>query len=478
MRMRSFLLALALIAATMSTVAQAGTGVEFLRQIQDNFVQLHERLRPAVVNIDVQGKSAEVEETPFGPMEDFFRFFNVPLPQERQRPQPQQPPRSRGTGSGFIYDAQGYIITNNHVVEDAAEITVRLYNGHEYEAEVVGTDPESDLAVIKIEANEVLTPLPLGDSDKVKVGEFAIAIGSPRGFEGSVSFGHISALGRENLIGLAMQGLTFQNLIQTDAAINLGNSGGPLCNIDGEVIGINTAIVYGANSIGFAIPINTAKQAVPMLISQGKVTRGYLGVSIDDASGYKDVDSLGLPDERGAVVRQVQPDTPADRAGLKTYDVIRKVNGRDIENAGELVRTIAAYSPGTTVTLEIWRDRKSLSVDVNLTERTVLADRKAAEKTVLGMKVTEITPEIQQRLELKAGVKGVIVTQVDPGSPAHEARLMEGDIIIEVAQQSISSTKEFFNVVEKNAEPGKGLLVQFVRGDRDPDITIIRVPKR
>jgi serine protease Do len=274
-----------------------------------------------------------------------------------------------------------------------------------------------------------------------------------------------------------MQGLTFQNLIQTDAAINLGNSGGPLCNIDGEVVGINTAIVYGANSIGFAIPINTAKQTVPVLISQGKVTRGYLGVSIDDANTYKDVDSLGLPDDRGAVVRQVQPDTPADKAGLKTYDVIRKVNGEEISNASELVRKISAFSPGTTVTLEIWRDRQQISVDVNLTERTVVADRKAVEKSVLGMKVTEITPEILQRLEIKSAIKGVIVSAVEPGSPAQEARLMEGDIIIEVGQEAVSSASEFFKLVDKHAEPGKGLLVRFVRGDRDPDITIIRVPK-
>jgi serine protease Do len=477
MKTKTLMLALAVMAATFSTAyAQQGQGVELLRQIQDNFVQLHERLRPAVVNIDVQGKAEAEAMTPFGPMEDFFRFFNVPEPQERQRPR-QQMQRPRGTGSGFIYDAQGYIITNNHVVEDAEDITVRLYNGHEFEAQIIGTDPETDLAVIKIEASEHLTPLPLGDSDRVKVGEFAIAIGSPRGFEGSVSFGHISALGREGLVGLAMQGLTFQNLIQTDAAINLGNSGGPLCNIDGEVVGINTAIVYGANSIGFAIPINTAKQTVPVLISQGKVTRGYLGVSIDDANTYKDVDSLGLPDDRGAVVRQVQPDTPADKAGLKTYDVIRKVNGEEISNASELVRKISAFSPGTTVTLEIWRDRQQISVDVNLTERTVVADRKAVEKSVLGMKVTEITPEILQRLEMKSAIKGVIVSAVEPGSPAQEARLMEGDIIIEVGQEAVSSASEFFKLVDKHAEPGKGLLVRFVRGDRDPDITIIRVPK-
>ncbi len=461
------------LAAIIGMTAQA-QDVSLLRGIQDSFVALHERLRPAVVNIDVQGKVETMDMGPYGQMEDLFRFFNMPMPQERQRPQQHRP---QGTGSGFIYDAEGYIITNNHVVEDAERIVVRLHNGHEYDAEIVGTDPETDLAVIRIKADEALTSLPLGDSEAVKVGEFAIAIGSPRGFEGSVSFGHISALGRENLAGLAMQGLTFQNLIQTDAAINLGNSGGPLCNIDGEVIGINTAIVFGANSIGFAIPINTAKQTVPVLISEGRVTRGYLGVSIDDANTYTDVDTLGLPDENGAVVRQVQPDTPAAAADLKTYDVIRKVNGEPVATASELVRKISSYPPGTTVKLEIWRDRNAIEVDVTLTERTVVADRKAVEKSVLGIKVHELSPAIVERLGIEREIKGVVVTEVEVGSPAEEARLIEGDIIIEVAQKPVTSPAEFFKQMEENAEPGKALLLRFVRGNNDPDITIIRVPR-
>ncbi len=449
--------------------------ISLLKQIQDGFVQLHERLRPSVVNIDVQGKVETMDTSPFGPMEDLFRFFNVPAPQERMRPQQRRP---RGTGSGFIYDADGYIITNNHVVEDADRIVVRLHNGNEYDADIIGTDPETDIAVVKIDADETLYPLTLGDSDAVKVGEFAIAIGSPRGFEGSVSFGHISALGREGLRGLAVQGLTFQNLIQTDAAINLGNSGGPLCNIDGEVVGINTAIVFGANSIGFAIPINTAKQTVPLLISEGRVTRGYLGVSIDDASTYTDVASLELPDERGAVVRQVQPDTPAEKAGLKTYDVIRKVDGQEIGTASELVRKISSYPPESTVTLEIWRDQKAIEVEVTLTERTVVADRRAVERSVLGLKVRELTPAIIEHLGINREINGVIVVEVEVGSPAEEASLIEGDIILEVAQQSVSGPNDFFNLMEQHTEPGKALLIRYVRGSNDPDITIIRVPRK
>ncbi len=461
-------LAFCALAYTSAALAQQ----DLLHQIQNEYVALHEKLRPAVVNIDVKGKQ---DAEAAGQMDDLFHFFNIPAPQERQRG---PAPRMRGTGSGFIYDPQGYIITNNHVVEQADEITVRLMSGKEYPAKVVGTDPETDLAVIKIEAGEALPALTLGDSDKVKVGEFAIAIGSPRGFEGSSSFGHISALGREGLAGLTMQGLTFQHLIQTDAAINLGNSGGPLCNIDGEVVGINTAIVMGANSIGFAIPINTAKNTVPLLISQGKITRGYLGVSIDDAKNYSDVNTLGLPDQDGAVVRQVQPDTPASKAGIQTYDVIRKVNGEPVKNASELVRKISAFPPGTTVKLEVLRDKNTVEVDVNLMERNVVENRRAAEKPILGLRVQEVNPQILEKMGMGKDVKGVIVVDVEGGSPAEEAHLMQGDIITEVAQKPVTTPAQFQQLVKDNAEPGKSLLIRFVRGNNNPDITIIHVPKQ
>lgn len=474
MKLSTFMFSVILAAALLCSAVPSHAD-SLLKQIQDGFVELHERLRPSVVNIDVSGKAEQMEMTPFGPMEDFFRFFNVPMPQEGPRPQRIRP---RGTGSGFICDAEGYIITNNHVVEDSESITVRLHNGNEYEAEVIGRDPETDLAVIKIEANEPLSPLVLGDSDKVKVGEFAIAIGSPRGFEGSVSFGHISALGREGLSGLAQQGLTFQNLIQTDAAINLGNSGGPLCNIDGEVIGINTAIVFGANSIGFAIPINTAKQTVPLLISDGKVTRGYLGVSIEDAKTYADVDSLGLPDGLGAIVNQVQPDTPAERAGLKTYDVIRKVNGEPVTTASELVRKIASFPPDAAVKLEIWRDKDTMEVEVVLMERNLQTAQRPSSQSAQGIKVQGLTPQILERMGMQQDVAGVVIVEVEPGSPADEARLREGDIIIEVGQQAVSSVPEFFKLMDTHAQPGKGLIIRYLRGEATAAITVLRIPRR
>ncbi|NLF57597.1 MAG: PDZ domain-containing protein, partial [Candidatus Hydrogenedens sp.] len=248
-------------------------------------------------------------------------------------------------------------------------------------------------------------------------------------------------------------------------------------NIRGEVIGINTAIVFGANSIGFAIPINTAKATVPMLISDGRVSRGYLGVSIDDAKNYDGVDTLGLPDMDGAVVRQVQPDTPAAKADLKTYDVIRKVNGEPVKTASELVRKISSFTPGTTVTLEVWRDKAQVNIEITLTERNVRENMRAAEKSVLGIRVQELAPQMLERMGMDKDLKGVVVINVDPGSPAEDARLMQGDIIIEVAQQPVTSPAEFFTTVEKHAEPGKSLLVRYVRGNNDPDITVIRVPK-
>ena len=471
MRKHVLLIALAA-AAALAAPGTAAAQPPILQQLEDGFVQLHDQLRPSVVTIDVKGKDQGME---MGQLEELYRFFNLPTPSPEDRRR--MPARPRGTGSGFVYDAEGYIITNNHVVEEADEITVRFSNGKEYEAVVSGTDPETDLAVIKIEADEPLQAIPLGDSDALKVGEFSIAFGSPRGLEGSMSVGHISALGREGLAELAAQGLTFQNLIQTDAAINLGNSGGPLCNIRGEVVGINTAIILGANSIGFAIPINTAKEAVPMLISKGKVSRGYLGVSIDDAKNYADVDSLGLPDSDGAVVRQVQPDTPADKAGIKTYDVVRKVNGEPVKTASELVRKISSFSPGTKIILEVWRDKAPADIEITLMERNLAEGRAAQDKAVLGIRVQELTPQLLERMGMEAALRGVVVTDVEPGSPAEEARLMQGDVITEIGQQSVASPADFLSTLEKHAVPGKSVLVRFVRGSNDPDITVIRVPK-
>ncbi len=453
-------------------MGSAVADVKLLKEIEESFININEQVGPSVVNIEVvMSENAD----PNGDMEDLFRFFGLPNPEGQQQ---RSQPRSRATGSGFIFDRQGYIITNNHVVNGAEKILVRLWNGTEYDAEIVGLDPDTDIGVIKIEPNEPLPVAELGDSDGIRVGQFAIALGSPRQLEGTVSFGHISALGRDNLRGLANQGLRFQHLIQTDAAINLGNSGGPLCDIDGRVIGINTAIVYGANSIGFAIPINTAKKVVPELISDGRVTRGFLGVKIMDATDYSE--ALSSPRSTGAFVEGIRPDTPASRAGLKPYDIILEVNGDEVSSSSDLVAKISSYAPGKGVTLRVWRDEEAIDVEVELAEwepQTRVA-KGEVKGDVLGITVRGLEPEVLKRMGLEEDVQGVIVTNVKAGSPAEEANLLPGDIIVEVAQEVIDSPKTFRDIVERESAPGKSLLLRYLRGGGgDGNITVLRIPK-
>ena len=443
-----------------------------LKEIEDAFIRLGDEVRPCVVNIDAEGTS---RRHPGGNLEDIFRFFDID-----PREMPKRPMKTKATGSGFIYDKEGHIITNNHVVADTDELTVRLWNGNEYKAEVVGKDPETDLAVIKIDADEDLPAAILGDSNKLKVGQFAIAIGSPRSFEGSLSFGHISALGRENL---RLPGLTFQDFIQTDAAINLGNSGGPLCNIDGEVIGINVAIVFGAESLGFAIPVNQLKQVIADLISEGKVIRGYLGVAVKPASSF--ADALGLPDKDGAFVNTVLPEKPAERAGMQVYDVIRKVNGKKVKDATDLINKISKIAPGTIVNLDIWRDNRIIKLEVDLAERPLTDSQGdvSEETDVLGIEVKPLTKDIRKKLGLDADVEGVLVTGVEMNSPAEEADIVAGEIITEVARHKVTSVQEFRSLMD-DAVPGKSLLIRVLSpsrqpgGSPQPNTKVIKVPEK
>lgn len=457
----------AALAATMASAGACAQGAT-IKALEEDYVALTNIIRPFVVNIDTKGTMTPSEDV--GEMSDLFRFFGIPSPEGQEMPRPRR--MRMAQGSGFIYDDQGHIITNNHMVEEAANITVKLADGKAYPATVVGRDPDTDIAVIKIDPTEALPVAKLADSDALRVGQFAIAAGSPRGFEGSVSFGHISALGREEL---NLPGLRFQNFIQTDAAINLGNSGGPLCNSSGEVIGINIAIVYGANSLGFAIPINTAKQIVPVLISKGKVTRGFLGVGITNVREY--AEGVGLPDEKGAFIKTVQANSPAEQAGVKPYDVIRKVNGVPVENASQLVRLISDIAPGQTAALELWRGGKPIEVQVKLSEYSGQeVPEEAAEKSALGLRVQNITSDIRDKLRIKAGATGVLITRVEPGSAAQEAGLSEGDIITEVAQQKVTNVDEFTKAINEVAKPGRSFLMGVIRRTGQADIIPIKVP--
>ncbi len=458
-----------LIAITPSLFSYA----DILEEIEQKFIEIHEKVGRSVVNIE---RESQINAIPIN-REELFKQFGLPVPEEKGNPllpQKDQKQKVTGTGSGFIYSKEGYIITNNHVIEDADKITVKTASGKKYPAKVIGADSESDLAVIKVEPDEELIPAVLGDSDRLKVGQFVAAIGSARGLEGSVSFGHISALGRENLRELQMQGLTFQHLIQTDAGINLGNSGGPLTNIKGEVIGINVALMLGANRIGFAIPINTVKQVIPQLIQGGKVTRGYLGVAVTDVERYGD--ALNLPTTSGAFVKKVQEGTPAEKAGIKIYDVILKVNEHEIQTAQDLVNTVSSYMPGNSVMLEIWRDENKISLPVILGERNLQIAQKPQEKiSILGMTFGILDKQNREKWGLPPENQGVIIENIESGSPAEEAGLFPGDLIIEVQKKTVNSVDELISTLTTLANVGKPIMIRYQRGKQEPDITIINV---
>ena len=381
----------------------------------------------------------------FGP--DFFPQYNAP--EEREYEQ-------SGIGSGVIITSDGYILTNNHVVENADKIKVILSDKRELDAEIKGRDPETDVAVIKISAKD-LPKATLGDSDKVKVGEWVLAIGNPFGLQHTVTAGIISATGRSN-IGITQ----YEDFIQTDASINPGNSGGPLVNLDGEVIGINTAIFtkpggYTLESagVGFAIPINMAKKIMDQLIDKGKITRGWLGVSIQDLNEELSK-VLELKQTKGVVVRQVEVDSPADKAGIKSKDLILKIDGMKIETTKQLMQIVAGIMPDTEVEITILRDDKEISKKVNITEKQTLTagvgkkdSTESQEK--LGLEVKELTDELAEQYDLK-GQKGVIITKILSGSLAERAELQAGDLITEINGYVVKNIDDYRKAVEKIEE--------------------------
>ncbi len=422
-----------------------------------NFADLAEHLNPSVVNVSttqvVKGQRRAMPRlptpNPFGerdPFEEFFeRFFGGENPQREFR--------RRSLGSGIIINREGYIVTNNHVVENASDIKVSLSDKEEFDAKVIGRDPKTDVALIKIEAKKELTAAPLGDSGKLRVGEWVMAIGNPFGLGHTVTTGIVSAKGR--IIGAG----PYDDFIQTDASINPGNSGGPLFNMSGEVVGINTAIVASGQGIGFAIPINVAKELLVPLREKGKVVRGWLGVQIQRITPEL-AKSFGLDRERGALVADVMPDTPAEKAGIERGDVIIEFNGRKIDEMNDLPRIVASIPPNTDVPLKILRkgQEKSMHVKVaELKEERVAAGGGTLEEN-LGMTVQELTPEIARNLGLSES-KGVVVTNVDEGSLADEAGLRRGDVILEVNQKKIQSLQDYRAALGRVGEPDSLLLL-------------------
>ncbi|MFP6584087.1 MAG: trypsin-like peptidase domain-containing protein [Candidatus Hydrogenedentota bacterium] len=456
-----------------------------LKQFEAEFVSLSEEISPSVVEISTTSSRHPQSSSR---LDEMFKFFGLPRPDgEAPEEAPDLPRRPSATGTGFFIDEAGHIVTNNHVVEGADSITVKLSNGDEVPAELIGQDPGADIAVIKIEPNGTdIRPVSLGDSSNLKVGQFAIAIGSARGQTGSVSYGHISGLGREGL-ALPDPELRFQEFIQTDAAINLGNSGGPLCNIDGEVIGVNVAIVYDANSIGFAIPINRVKKIVPQLINDGSVTRGWLGVSIRDleVAALNDevdledfIDANGLSSEDGAYVVGVATDGPSDVAGLLEDDVVLRVNDHDIEDTTDLINYVSDLNPGTAGTIDVMRKGEIVQLDITIGKFPGLLTAKFG-RDYFGMHMTDavFTDEILEEYELEEALSDFVVVEVVQDSPAAEAGVRPQDIILEVAHQEVKTLKEFRATLAEKARAGKTLLMRVRQLPGETRKVYIKVPE-
>jgi len=404
--------------------------------LESPFVSVVERALPAVVFVDVRRKVGGS-----GDSDDLFRRF---FGDERR------PRVTPGSGSGFIIDAaKGFVLTNNHVVRDADDITVTLNDGREFKAKVVGTDPETDVAVIRIDGSN-LPSLPLGDSDQLRVGDWAIAIGNPLGqLRGSVTVGIISAQGRSDL---NIYGGTpaYQDFIQTDASINFGNSGGPLCNIHGEAIGINTAINPGGQGIGFAIPINLARHVADQLIAGGKVQRAMLGVYLAELTPEL-AEGFGIAGEHGVVIQNVMDDSPAEHAGLKRNDVIVEFDGKPVTDMQKFRLRVADTAVGKRAPIVVLRDGKKVNLSVTLTDRQtqVLAEGPGVEEATpqaAGLAVREITDEEKRASRASSGV---VVTDVDPDSQAAMNGIQPGDIIEEVGGKPVDSANRFNSMVDQ-----------------------------
>ncbi|HYA13802.1 MAG TPA: DegQ family serine endoprotease [Syntrophales bacterium] len=419
-----------------------------------SLADLVEKWRPTVVNISTTTIVKGRQGSPFGNEMPFQRFFgNDDFFRRFFEDAPEREFKQRSLGSGFIISSDGYIFTNNHVVEKASKIKVKLSTGKEYDAEVKGKDPTTDIALIKINPENSLPVVKFGDSDKLRTGDWVFAIGNPFGLEYTVTAGIVSAKGR--VIGSG----PYDNFIQTDASINPGNSGGPLFNLDGEVIGINTAIVAQGHGIGFAIPINTAKSILADLKTKGSVTRGWLGISIQDIS--EDIaENLKLKDTKGALVGHVFEGDPADKAGIKTGDIIIEIAGIKIQDTHELMRIVAALTVGEKVKVKIVRDGKSQTFEVTVGERKEEKEiaRRGKIGEFYGMAVQEITPELAKHFGL-VDQTGVIITQIQEGSPADDAGLKIQDIILQINKVKISSIKDFLNEIKKDTEGGTVLLL-------------------
>jgi serine protease Do len=426
------------------------------RMLPVDIPTLFKEVSPAVVNISttqVVRFNRPRMRSPFGqqdPFEEFWNNFFGNMPREQKR---------RSLGSGFIVSEDGYILTNNHVVEKADEIAVTLLDKEEFKAEVVGTDPKTDIALIKIKTGKKLPFVRLGDSEKLEIGEWVVAIGNPFGLGHTVTAGIVGAKGR--IIGSG----PYDDFIQTDASINPGNSGGPLFSLKGEVVGINTAIVQGGQGIGFATPIHLAKSILGQLKEKGKVTRGWLGVYIQRLTPDM-AESLSVPGKKGALVADVTKDGPAEKAGIRSGDVIVKFNGKDVSDEHELPQIVAGIRPGTKVDVKVIREGKELSIPVTISEMEAEPGRRAGSPDLtrgLGLTVQDLTPDVARHLGIE-NRKGVLVTAVEPGSPSDDAGFQEGDVVRQINREAVADTAGFQKLLKK-VKGEKTVLFLVERGD-------------
>ncbi|MEX5214306.1 MAG: DegQ family serine endoprotease [Nitrospiraceae bacterium] len=432
-------------AETTATAVDSGTALPAA-----GFAPIAKSVTPAVVNITAssRGERTSAQKDPRQEWKDRREEFGWPFGGPNGPRMPHNPfdrgPHGDGMGSGVIVSPDGYILTNNHVVEGARELTVTLPDKREFKATVIGTDPKSDLAVIKIDGKNLLT-VSWGDSSKLQVGDYVLAVGNPFGLNSTVTLGIVSAVGRGKM------GITqYEDFIQTDAAINPGNSGGALVNTKGELVGVNTAIFSqtgGYQGVGFAVSTAMAKPIYESLVKTGKVVRGYLGVSIQDIN--QDLaKSFGLTDQKGALVGEVKEDSPADKAGLKQGDVVIGYQNQPIEDSASLQRLVTRAAVGDKATIRVWRDGRERTLTVTIGEqsdevKTARADSESGEAGLAGLAVQELDRDAIRELGLKAGTKGVVVADVEPDSPAERAGIARGDVIREINRQPVQSVKDF-----------------------------------
>jgi serine protease Do len=428
-------------AAAETSTAKSGDspGLRLLEEMQTVITDLAESAKPSVVNL--------IPLSPLG--------RGLGLPQERA-------PNASGSGSGVIIDPDGHIVTNNHVIGDATEIEVRFSDKSKLVAQVVGKDQDTDLAVLKVTADHPLPSAKFGDSSGVRVGQWVLAVGNPFGLDRTVTLGVVSGVGREN-INLSR----YENFIQTDASINPGNSGGPLFNLRGEIIGINTAIINFAQGIGFAIPSNMAKQVIQQLLTQGRVTRGWLGVGIQPLTAEL-ARKFGVNEGDGVLVNEVFEKNPAAAAGIKPGDILTRIDGIVIDTPNKLSRVVAGLPPGSTTKVEIVRDQQRLVLDVALVERrdhaVITSLPQVRAEVTLGLDVQDLTPGLADKFKLQES-RGVLISKVEPGSLAQSEGLHEGDLIKEVNRIDVGSVGEFSSAISK-VRRGESILLRVVRESR------------